>query len=86
LPSVDFGTDASHDRRMAASMDFFTVPTIIGRTLFVLVLLSQHRRRIVQVNITDHLTANVGRATGCRRVSQRHDARLGAPRSRLDLR
>jgi hypothetical protein len=41
----------------AASMDFFTVPTITGRVLFVLVVLSHHRRRIVHVNITDHPTA-----------------------------
>jgi hypothetical protein len=38
-------------------MDFFTVPTLTGRVLFVLVLLSLHRRRIVHVNITDHTTA-----------------------------
>ena len=38
-------------------MDFFTVPTIIGRVLFVLALLSHHRRRIVHVNVTDHPTA-----------------------------
>jgi hypothetical protein len=36
-------------------MDFFTVPTITGRVLFVLVLLAHPRRRIVA--ITDHPTA-----------------------------
>jgi putative transposase len=41
----------------AASMDFFTVPTLTGRVLFVLIVLSHHRRRIVHVNITDHPTA-----------------------------
>jgi hypothetical protein len=35
----------------AASNDFFTVPTLTGRVLFVLVVLSHHRRRIVNVNI-----------------------------------
>ena len=39
------------------SMDFFTVPTVTGRVLFVLVLLAHHRRRIVHVAITDHPTA-----------------------------
>jgi len=39
------------------SMDFFTVPTLTGRVLFVLVLLAHHRRRIVHVNITEHPTA-----------------------------
>jgi hypothetical protein len=42
----------------AASMDFFTVPTLTGRILFVLVILSHHRRRIVHLNVTDHPTAN----------------------------
>jgi transposase InsO family protein len=41
----------------AASMDFFTVPTLTGRVLFVLVLLSHDRRRIVHLNVTDHPTA-----------------------------
>lgn len=39
------------------SLDFFTVPTITGRVLFVLVLLSHHRRRIVHLRITEHPTA-----------------------------
>jgi putative transposase len=39
------------------SMDFFTVPTVTGRVLFVLVLLAHHRRRIVHFAITEHPTA-----------------------------
>src|SRR5262249_24116605 len=39
------------------SMDFFTVPTVMGRVLFVLVLLAHQRRRIVHLAITDHPTA-----------------------------
>ena len=39
------------------SMDFFTVPTVTGRVLFVLVLLAHQRRRVVRVAITDHPTA-----------------------------
>src|SRR3989454_8385818 len=39
------------------SMDFFTVPTLTGRVLFVLVLLTHQRRRIIHVNITEHPTA-----------------------------
>ena len=37
----------------AASMDFFTVPTLTGRVLFVLIVLAHHRRRIVHLTITD---------------------------------
>ena len=39
------------------SMDFFTVPTLTGRVLFVLVVLAHQRRRIIHVNITEHPTA-----------------------------
>jgi hypothetical protein len=39
------------------SMDFFTVPTVTGRVLFVLVLLAHQRRRIVHVAVTEHPTA-----------------------------
>ena len=39
------------------SLDFFTVPTVTGRVLFVLVLLSHHRRRIVHLRIAEHPTA-----------------------------
>src|SRR5258708_20995287 len=39
------------------SMDFFTVPTLTGRVLFVLVLLAHQRRRIIHVSITEHPTA-----------------------------
>jgi hypothetical protein len=40
----------------AASMDFFTVPTLTGRVLFVVIVLSHVRRRIVHFNITEHPT------------------------------
>jgi transposase InsO family protein len=38
-------------------MDFCTVPTLTGRMLFVLVVLSHHRRRILHANVTAHPTA-----------------------------
>ena len=41
----------------AAAVDFFTVPTLTGRILFVLVVLSHGRRRIVHFNVTEHPTA-----------------------------
>jgi transposase InsO family protein len=40
------------------SLDFFTVSTLTGRVLFVLVLLSHHRRRIVHLRITEHPTVD----------------------------
>ncbi len=56
-PSQTWRTFLTNHLASAASMDFFTVPTLTGRVLFVLVLLSHHRRRIVHANITDHPTA-----------------------------
>ena len=50
--------DLSHNHVASlVSMDFFTVPTLTGRVLFVLVLLAHQRRRIVHINITEHPTA-----------------------------
>src|SRR5262249_4828947 len=41
----------------AAAVDFFTVPTLTRRGLFVLTVLSHRRRRIVHFNVTEHPTA-----------------------------
>jgi len=47
------------DNHLAAamSMDFFTVATLTGRVLFVLMLLSHHRRRVIHFNVTEDPTA-----------------------------
>ncbi|MHC4089018.1 MAG: integrase core domain-containing protein [Planctomycetota bacterium] len=37
--------------------DFFTVPTVTGKVLFVFVVLAHERRRIVHFNVTEHPTA-----------------------------
>jgi hypothetical protein len=39
------------------SVDFFTVPTVSFRVLFVFVMLAHHRRRVVHFNVTEHPTA-----------------------------
>jgi putative transposase len=39
------------------SIDFFTVPTVTFRVLFVLVVISHQRRRVVHFNVTEHPTA-----------------------------
>jgi len=57
------------------------VPTVTGRVLFVLILLSHQRRRIVYFNIAEHPTGALGRSAGRRGVSCRHDAALVAERS-----
>jgi putative transposase len=47
---------ANHVSQLA-SIDFFTVPTATFRVLFVFVVLSHDRRRVVHVNVTAHATA-----------------------------
>jgi putative transposase len=39
------------------SMDFFVVPTVTYKVLFVLVILAHERRRVVHGNVTEHPTA-----------------------------
>jgi transposase InsO family protein len=39
------------------SIDFFTVPTVRFRILFVFLVLSHDRRRIVHINVTEHPSA-----------------------------
>lgn len=39
------------------SIDFFVVPTVRFKVLFVLVILAHHRRTIVHFNVTEHPTA-----------------------------
>ena len=56
-PSQTWLTFLANHAAALVSMDFFTVPTLTGRVLFVLVLLAHHRRRVVHVAITEHPTA-----------------------------
>ena len=39
------------------SVDFFTVPTVSFRVLFVFVVLAHHRRRVIHFNVTERPTA-----------------------------
>jgi putative transposase len=56
-PSQTWRTFLTNHVATLVSMDFFTVPTLTGRVLFVLVVLAHHRRRIVHFNVTEHPTA-----------------------------
>jgi putative transposase len=56
-PSQTWCTVLTNHVASLVSMDFFTVPTLTGRVLFVLVLLTHHRRRIVHLAVTEHPTA-----------------------------
>jgi hypothetical protein len=56
-PAQSWRTFLTNHVAALVSIDFFTVPTLTGRVLFVLVLLARHRRRIVHLAITEHSTA-----------------------------
>jgi putative transposase len=57
LPSPTWRTFLSMHVSQMASIDFFTVPTATFRVLFVLLILSHDRRRVVYLNVTDHPTS-----------------------------
>jgi len=56
-PSQTWRTFLANHVASAVSMDFFTVPPVTGRVLFVLLVLAHERRRVVHFNVTEHPTA-----------------------------
>jgi len=56
-PSQTWRTFLANHLSAIVSMDFFTVPTLTGRVLLVLVILAHQRRRVVPVTVTEHPTA-----------------------------
>jgi putative transposase len=56
-PSQTWRTFLANHIDQIVAADFFVVPTITYRLLFVLVILAHHRRRIVHVAVTTHPTA-----------------------------
>ena len=56
-PSQSWRTFLQNHSKELISLDFLTVPTANFKVLFVLVILSNERRRILHFNVTDHPTA-----------------------------
>ncbi|MGB5201696.1 MAG: integrase core domain-containing protein [Sedimenticolaceae bacterium] len=56
-PSPTWRTFLDHHLRDLVSIDFFIVPTVTCRVLFIFVVLAHDRRRIVHFNVTEHPTA-----------------------------
>ena len=56
-PSQTWRTFLSNHAKDIIALDFFTVTTATFRILFVLIILSHDRRRILHVNVTEHPTA-----------------------------
>lgn len=57
-PSQSWRTFLKNHAKDIVSVDFFTVPTATFRVLYVFVILSNARRRIVHFNVTDSPTAS----------------------------
>jgi putative transposase len=56
-PSQTWRTFLANHVGTLVSVDFFVVPTVLFKVLFVFVVLAHDRRRIVHVNVTDTPTA-----------------------------
>lgn len=56
-PSPTWKVFLNNHVRDLVSIDFFMVPTVRFKVLFVLVVLAHHRRRVVHFNVTEHPTA-----------------------------
>src|SRR5918912_393358 len=56
-PSPTWKTFLKNHVQDLVALDFFVVPTVTFRVLFVLVILAHERRRVVHFNITEHPTA-----------------------------
>jgi putative transposase len=56
-PSPTWKAFLSNHVKDIVACDFFTVPTVHCRVLFVFILLAHERRRIIHFNITEHPTA-----------------------------
>jgi len=56
-PSQAWRTFLKNHAKDVIALDFFTVPAATFRVLFVLVMLTHSRRRLVHLNVTEHPTA-----------------------------
>jgi putative transposase len=56
-PSQTWRTFLANHIGSLVSVDFFTVPTVLFKVLFVFVVLAHDRRRVVHVNVTESPTA-----------------------------
>jgi hypothetical protein len=56
-PSQTWKTFLHNHLGQMVSIDFFTVPTITMKVLFVFIVLEHRRRKVLHFNVTDHPTA-----------------------------
>jgi len=63
-PSQSWRTFLAHHMKNMVSSDFFVVPTVFFRTLFLFVILSHDRRRPVHVSVTEYPTGLIHLGAG----------------------
>jgi putative transposase len=56
-PSPTWKAFLTNHLRDLVALDFFIVPTVTHKVLFVLLILAHHRRRVIHFHITEHPTA-----------------------------
>src|SRR5262249_43584317 len=56
-PGASWKTFVDNHREVLAAMDFFTVPTVTFRLLYVLLVIEHRRRKILHLNVTAHPSA-----------------------------
>jgi putative transposase len=56
-PSPTWKTFLTNHVQDLVALDFFVVPTVTHKVLFVLLILAHERRRVVHVNVTEYPTA-----------------------------
>ncbi len=56
-PSQNWRTFLRNHAKDLVSIDFFTVPTVTFRILYVFVVLSHERREVIHFNVTEHPTS-----------------------------
>jgi putative transposase len=56
-PGTTWKTFLDNHREPLAAMDFFIVPTVAFRLLYVLLVIQHDRRKVLHVNVTTHPTA-----------------------------
>jgi hypothetical protein len=56
-PSQSWRTFLENHVKQMVSVDFFVVPTVSFRTLYVFLVLAHERRRVLHFNVTEHPTA-----------------------------
>lgn len=56
-PTPTWKTFLNNHMQDLVSLDFFIVPTVTYKVLFVLLILTHQRRRVVHFNVTEHPTA-----------------------------